>query len=258
MSGELAGGYHSAPVRRGDTVIRTAGPWSRNVQALLGQLEQAGFRQAPRYLARDEDTGTETLSFVTGQAGTYPLTAAQRSDQALVNVAQAIRAMHDATAGFVAPEPGRWQHRAVIPAEIDCIGHNDLGPYNTVFDGDRVAGIIDWDFAGPSSRAWDLCYAAHRFVPLSAPRSTIAFGWDPVPDQAARLRMFADGYEDGTDVPGLLDLLVVRLSAICAHIERQVLLGNPGFDRMRDERHADGYREDIGYILAHRSSLLGG
>jgi aminoglycoside phosphotransferase (APT) family kinase protein len=151
------------------------------VEALLGHLERAGFRQAPAYLSRDEDAGTETLSFVAGQAGTYPLTAEQRSDQALVNVARAIRVMHDATAGITAPEPGRWQCRAVIPAEVDCIGHNDLGPYNMVFDGSRVAGIIDWDFAGPSSRAWDLCYAAHRFVPLSAPRSTVAFGWDRSP-----------------------------------------------------------------------------
>lgn len=228
------------------------------MQALLRHLEQAGFRRAPAYVSRDEQAGTETLGFIAGQAGTYPLTAPQRSDEALVNVARAIRAMHDATAGFTAPEPGRWQYRTVIPAEIDCVGHNDLGPYNMVFDGTRVAGIIDWDFAGPSSRAWDLCYAAHRFVPLSAPRSAMAFGWDPVlsvPAQAARLRLFAQGY-GGIAVPYLLDLLIVRLSAICANIEQQIALGNRAFARHRDERHADGYREDMRYILQNRSSLL--
>jgi phosphotransferase family enzyme len=256
--GELAGGYHSAPVRRGDLVIRAAGAWSPNVQALLRHLREAGFTQAPVYVSRDERAGTETLRFIAGQAGTYPLSAPQRSAEALANVARAIRAMHDAASGFVAPEPGNWQYRTAIPARIDCIGHNDLGPYNVIYDGTRVAGVIDWDFAGPSSRAWDLCYAAHRFVPLSAPRSARAFGWDPVPEQAARLRLFAAAYGDDVPLPYLLDLLIVRLSAICADIERQVALGNPKFDRMRDERHADGYREDMRYVLRHRESLLGG
>lgn len=253
---DLAGGYYSAPKRHGDVIIRAAGPWSRNVQALLHYLENAGFTQAPVYVARDEHAGTETLRFVPGQAGTYPLSAAQRSDEALVNVARAIRAMHDAACRFVAPEPGSWQYRAAIPAEIDCIGHNDLGPYNVIYDGTEVAAIIDWDFAGPSSRAWDVCYAAHRFVPLSAPRSTRAFGWDPVPDQAARLHLFTQAYGGDLAVPYLLDLLIVRLAAICANIEHEVQLGNPRFARQRDEKHTSGYREDMQYILRHRDSLL--
>jgi aminoglycoside phosphotransferase (APT) family kinase protein len=183
--------------------------------------------------------------------------AAQRSTEALVDVARTIRAMHDATRGFVVPEPGNWQTMTSVPAEIDCIGHNDLGPYNMVFSGNRVAAIIDWDFAGPSSRAWDLAYAAHRFVPLSAPRSTRAFGWDPVPDQGARLRRFAAAYGDEISPAELLDLLIVRLGSIAANIERQVRLGNPAYFRQRDERHCDAYREDMRYVLQKRDEFLG-
>lgn len=207
-------------------------------------------------MAISEDGRTETLSFVEGDAGTYPLSAAQRSDEALVNVARTLRAMHDATAGFAARSTAGWQARTAVPAQIDCIGHNDLGPYNVIFAGTEVAGIIDWDFAGPSSRAWDLCYAAHRFVPLSAPRTTRAFGWNEIPDLAARLEAFTAAY--GTDISParLLDLLVVRLGSIAANIEHQVRAGNPAFDRQRDERHADAYREDIEFILGSRRTLL--
>ncbi|HEX3813912.1 MAG TPA: phosphotransferase [Mycobacteriales bacterium] len=98
-----------------------------------------------------------------------------------------------------------------VPSEIDCIGHNDLGPYNMVFSGCRVVAIIDWDFAGPSSRARDLAYAAHRFVPLSVPRSTRAFGWDPLPDQGSRLRKFAAAYGDEISPAELLDLVADAL-----------------------------------------------
>ncbi|MFD2082513.1 Phosphotransferase enzyme family protein [Actinopolymorpha cephalotaxi] len=257
MNEILPGGFHSAPVRRGEVVERRAGPWTRKVHALLRHLRQAGFAQVPTPVAISEDGRAETLRFVEGAGGTYPLNDVQRSDEALVNVALAVRAMHEATDGFVPPDEGSWQVRTSVPTEIDCIGHNDLGPYNIVYRGAEVAAVIDWDFAGPSSRAWDLCYAAHRFVPLSAPRSARAFGWGPVPDQAARLRTFAAAY--GGDIPPaqLLDLLVVRLGSIAATIEREVRAGNPAYDRHRDERHTDGYREDIAYILANRATLLG-
>lgn len=256
MEDELPGGYNSAPVRRGETVFRRTGPWSRNVQALLRHFEEVGFTETPRFVATDDEAGTETLQYVPGRPGTYPLTEEQRSDEALANVAGTICAMHDATECFVPPEPGAWQHRTTIPAEIDCFGHNDLGPYNTVFDGTEVAALIDWDFAGPSNRAWDLCYAAHRFVPLSAPRSTRAFGWDPVPDQGARLRLFTKAYGRGLAPADLLDLLVVRLSSIASNIERQIRLGNSKFQRQRDERHADGYRDDMRYILENHDRWI--
>ncbi|WP_432573369.1 phosphotransferase [Kineococcus sp. SYSU DK005] len=266
MDETLQGGYNSAPIRHGDTVIRSTGPWSRNVHALLHHLHTRGFIQAPRVLDTDPAAGTETLTYIHGQPGTYPLTPTQRSEQALIAVARTIRAMHEATTGFTAPDPSAWQARTVLPVDIDCIGHNDLGPYNIVYGGDgtgdtEVAAIIDWDFAGPSNRVWDLSYAAHRFVPLSAPRSTQAFGFDfgvdPVPAQRARLRTFLDAYgtDASIDVAYLLDVLVLRLSAITAHIERGVLAGDPRFDRQREERHGDGYREDMAYILQQRSQL---
>ena len=256
VSEVLPGGYNSSPVRRGTTVVRQAGAWTLAVHALLRHLSRSGFEQVPRPIAISEDGQTETLSFIEGEAGSYPLTDAQRSEEALVNVARTIRAMHDATAGFITPAGASWQTRTSTPTQIDCIGHNDLGPYNLVYDGTDVAGIIDWDFAAPSSRAWDLCYAAHRFVPLSAPRSTRAFGWDSMPNQAARLQTFTATY--GTDISParLLDLLVVRLGSIAANIEHQIRAGNPAFDRQRDERHGDGYREDIEFILRNRDALL--
>lgn len=256
MGEVLGGGYNSSPVRRGAVVERRAGPWTRNVHALLDHLHQAGFDQVPSPIAISDDGHTETLEFIEGDAGVYPLTDVQRSDAALVNVARTIRAMHDATAGFIAPDADTWQTRTTTPTDIDCIGHNDLGPYNVIFDGARVRAIIDWDFASPSSRAWDLCYAAHRFVPLSAPRSTRAFGWDPMPHQAARLHTFTAAYGADVASEGLLDLLVVRLGSIAANIEDHIRNGNPSFNRHRDENHADGYREDIEYILRRRRALL--
>lgn len=249
----LSGGYLSAPVRRGNTVVRPTGAWSAGVHELLGELADRGFPQAPRVLS--VDSFSETLTFVAGEAGTYPLSPAVRSEAALVSVARALRRLHDVTSDLTLE--GSWQYRVIAPVELDCFGHNDLGPYNVVFDGTDVAAFIDWDFAGPTNRAWDLCYAVHRFAPLSAPRSALAFGFDPVPDQGQRLRTFLAAYGWDGDPSHLLDLLVTRLSAISAGIELEVSRANPAFDRHRDEHHTDGYREDIAWILAHRAEWIG-
>ncbi len=166
MDETLQGGRFSKPVRRGDTVQRRRG--TANAHALLQHLERAGFELAPRFLRADAET--ETLSYLPGEAGYPPLTADLRSDEALVNVAQAIRRLHDATAGFEPVDPEAWNDLEVAaPVRIDCIGHHDLAPWNLVFDGPQVVGIIDWDTIRPSNRVWDLAYATHQFVPFHPP-----------------------------------------------------------------------------------------
>lgn len=256
MDEVMAGGRFSAPVRRGSVVERAAS--SRSVHALLRHFERVGFELAPRYLGTTDDGARDMLGFIEGEAAHYPMTEQQRSDATLVAVAQAVRAMHDATQGFLSEAPEEaWRFRELsVPARIDCIGHHDLAPWNIVFDGTRVTGIIDWDFAAPSNRAWDLSYMAHRFVPLSCPRLTRAFGWETEPDRAARLRLLASTYGHGITPAELLDLAVVRLSSIAGNIEQQIRAGDPAFDVHRDERHADGYREDIQYIIQEREALL--
>ncbi|NUS00538.1 MAG: phosphotransferase, partial [Kribbellaceae bacterium] len=61
----------------------------------------------------------------------------------------------------------------------------DLAPWNLVRNDDRWV-FIDWDNAGPSTRQWDLGYAAQTLVPL-LPNGDVTV-------DAPRLRAFADGY----------------------------------------------------------------
>jgi aminoglycoside phosphotransferase (APT) family kinase protein len=203
------------------------------------------------------DGTREILSFIPGETGYPPMPELQRSAEALVSVTQAIRAMHDAGQGFIPADPQTWHgHEVAVPARIDCIGHHDLAPWNIVFDRAQVVGIIDWDSAGPSNRAWDLSYAAYHDVPLSPPSGVKAAGWKHEPDRAARLGLLTDTYGLGIEPAEILDLVVVRLTSMAAHIEQQIRAGNPDFDEHRDEKHGDGYRKAGGFILANREAFL--
>jgi hypothetical protein len=60
-----------------------------------------------------------------------------------------------------------WYFPPREPVEVVC--HGDLAPYNCVFDGDRLVGVIDFDTAHPGPRLWDVAGGAYRLVPLVAP-----------------------------------------------------------------------------------------
>jgi hypothetical protein len=258
MTDAMERGRFSKPERKGDVVERALGRGRTNVHAFLEHLHARGFDLAPRYLGATADGLRERLSFMPGETGYPPLTAALRSDEALAGVARAVRRLHDASQGFTAPEPDIWSgHDYAGPVEPDCIGHLDLAPWNITFDGERVTGLIDWDFAAPTSRAWDLAYAAHQFVPFHPTEALPAWGWDTEPDRVARLHLFADTYGSPITPAELVDLAAMRLLSIGAHIEARIRADDPAFAVHRTEDHGSGYRAAATYILTHRADLLG-
>jgi len=91
------------------------------------------------------------------------------------------------------------------------ICHNDLSPANTVFRGVRPVAFVDWEFAAPGSRLWDLAYAAWWWVPLHRPECAAALGWPRGVDQPRRLRLLCDAYGLGT--PSRRRLLMSSVTA---------------------------------------------
>jgi thiamine kinase-like enzyme len=115
------------------------------------------------------------------------------SDTALTQVAVWLRRLHDTTEAY-APQPGAvWMagqswHSGLV------IGHNDAAPYNAVWCDGRLAGFVDWDTAGPSSRDTDLAFAALWWVPLHARHVAAHVGFDAFDDRRRRLHLFLDAY----------------------------------------------------------------
>lgn len=249
----LGGNMSSGVVRIGDTVRRPAGPWTPAVHALLGHLHSVGFRGAPRPLGLDE-RGREVLTFVPGTVAWPDHVDLLNPDEALCHVGRMIREFHDAVAGFIPPPGAQWQ--SLIPAEGgDIIAHHDLAPWNLVIN-DHQWTFIDWDVAAPGSRLWDLAYAIHGFVPLTAnPR----YQRD---DAGRRLRLFADAY--GLDEPQrqqLVPMLARRTTAMHTFLAEQAARGTQPWTRLWRQGHGDAWRADAEYIAQRDSqwdqALLG-
>jgi hypothetical protein len=94
-------------VRIGDTVRRPLRPFSLTVQAYLAHLHSAGFTGAPLPLGVDEQ-GREVLSFVPGDVPRNPLPPETAGEEVLVALARLIRALHEASAGWVPPPGAVW------------------------------------------------------------------------------------------------------------------------------------------------------
>jgi aminoglycoside phosphotransferase (APT) family kinase protein len=158
----LSGGNMGRVVRTGDRVSRDAGEWTPAVHRLLTHLRTAGVPGVPEPHGITAD-GREVVGFVEGEVPAYPMPPWVWEDDALESAARLLRRIHDATAGLEIHGP--WRSPVHEPAEVVC--HNDFAPYNLVFDSGVVVGVIDWDFASPGPRVWDLAYLAYRVVPLT-------------------------------------------------------------------------------------------
>jgi aminoglycoside phosphotransferase (APT) family kinase protein len=186
--------------RRGRQLLRPMGAWSGAVHEYLRHLESAGFAGAPRVLGTDGNR--EVLTFIDGEVPADPqwqpgrghrLPSYARSEAALIAAARLVRQLHDAARGYRPTDTGfRFDPRPLRAGEI--VSHGDLGPWNTVYTGGVPVAFIDWDAAGPIDPVVDVAAAAWEFVPLAPPGQLREAGFDPVPDVAARLRLFLDAY----------------------------------------------------------------
>ena len=185
-------------LRIGDTVRRPAGPWTPAVHALLRHLEDVGFEGAPRALGVDEH-GREILSYLPSER-VWPFT-----DPVIAATARVLRRLHDALETFIPPAGSVWRHE-IDDAVALRIGHNDIGPQNTVFAGGLPYGFIDWELAGPRPPLYDFAYAAINFTPLRPDQFCRMVGFDEPPNRGRRLRLFCDAY-GLEDRSSLLDVM---------------------------------------------------
>lgn len=241
----LSGGTLRSVVRVGDTVRRTAGPWTPQVQALLGHVRSHGFDLAPEPLGLDEQ-GREVLSFISGDTvgWSVPWPEYVRSDRLLQAVGAATAAYHRAVEDY---RPDR------LPlGQIVC--HHDLAPYNMVYRDGRLAGIIDWDLSGPGTALSELAFVAWQWVPLHGQFVSSYLGWTGRLDRAGRLRCLLDAY-GLVDRSGFLETVADRIRYNRTVMLDQAAAGDPAYRALVEQGHVAGMEEALSFLAGEGPAL---
>jgi hypothetical protein len=237
----LAGGNMNTVVRVGDTVRRTAGPWTPTVHEYLRHVRARGVTEVPEPLGFDE-RGREVVSFLPGDVPGWPAPEWLWSEQNLGDAGRLLRRLHDASLDLDLPDAA-WQLPAREPAEVIC--HNDAAPYNMVFREGRLAGLIDVDTASPGPRLWDLAYTAYRMAPFADDAfAGVSYAVDHL-DPLARLDALVTAYGVPYSRAEVLGTMAERLTALAAFSETRA--GEGGAAELRD--HAAMYRADAARII---------
>jgi len=236
---ELSGGNTTSVTRIGQTVRRATGPWSPAVANLLTILQVKGVDGVPQYLGQDEQ-GRETLTYLPGEVAQYPLPSWLWTEQILIDAAQLLRRIHDASEPLIRAKDLVWRQPSHQPVEVIC--HNDFAPYNLVFSDGQLVGVIDFDMASPGPRIWDLAYLAYRLVPFCEDAGRHAPRHD---HRLARLDSLISAYGWAYSQPNVFRTIADRLIELADWTETQAAETN------RDELSHDAamYRRDADRMM---------
>jgi len=235
----LAGGNVGGAWRVADTVRRATGPWTPAVHALLDHL-RLRLACVPTVLGFDEQ-GREMLTYLPGRE----VDTERLNERQLRSVVRWTRTFHEAVADFT--HEGPWRFFTVD--EPTLIGHNDIAPYNVCFDDDELAGVFDWDFAGPSTPLLELAFIAWNCVPM----------WRDIGAEsaAARLRIIASTYGSHS-ARDILYAVPHRIQLMLAGIPVAAAAGDAGMQNLmaggeppRSQGPLDDLRRRIPEIAAH-------
>jgi hypothetical protein len=214
----LPGGNVGGAIRVGETVRRQRGSWTPAVHALLEYLHDR-VPGIPRVLGEDEK-GREVLSYLPGHV--VDVDTELLTDGQLVSLLRWTRGFHDAAADFT--HHGPWRFFPVPDPTLIC--HNDIAPYNACFDGDEVAGVFDWDLAGPTTPLMELAFIAWNCVPL----------WRDIGNEvsAERIQRICSAY-GGIHPAQVVEAVPRRIQMMLDWIPRGAAAGDAGLRRLMSQ-----------------------
>lgn len=194
----------------------------------LAEVRTAGFAgvPAPRRISEE---GWEELEFVQGDVPIPPFPWWSLGDPALASVGALLRQYHAVAATVPIDRTVAWPTDLADPDGGDLLCHDDVCPENVVFRDGAAVALIDFDFAAPGRRLWDLAMTARYWVPMLDPTTAAATGRDHL-DPVRRLRVLLDAYGSTAADRERFMAVLVQATAVCrAFVAARVEAGVPAF-----------------------------
>jgi len=242
----LQGGVANAGgvVRVGNHVLRPSNAHSPTIHRFLTGLRSVGFDGASEPVAVDDD-GRERLVFIPGDVAVPPFPLWAQSDDALASVARLMAQLHAASL-LLDVDGWEWSSEMVDRGAGSAgpdglvVCHNDVCLENVVFSDGVAVGLLDFDFAAPGRRAYDVAQFVKMCVPVTDDEYARRLGFESC-NRPAKVRMVCDAYDEagGTLGPeGRGELLAILDDGIARSgewVRSKVEAGHPGFIAMWEQ-----------------------
>lgn len=252
---KLAGGFAHPEqvVRVGNTVRRPPSKYRSSINALLDHVGATGLVEVPKPLGLDE-RGRETFSFIEGDVPIPPYPSWSVTDASLRSIAELLRRLHDATSSF--SHSAEWPPDLVDPAGGALLCHNDVCMENVVFREGRAVGLLDFDFAAPGRRLYDVGMTLRMCGPVRHP-ANIKESFGSV-DPIERLGIFCEAYgvraDEGEE---LVDGLLSACRAGRNFVERRAAAGEVWFTERWAAKGSERFARDEEWVAQHAHDIVG-
>ena len=187
----LHGGFVNTVSQRGEVVRRRKSVASPAVHQVLTHLKARDLPLTPRLLG--DDAEHEYLTYLPGTPVFRPWPEVVLNSVWLDDLGRWLQAYHHAVRGFrVEKAPFLWG--PAEPTADMVVTHGDLGPWNLLHTGGRLAGVIDWDLSRYGSPLDDVAELALEAVPMHGRYAETVGTGTTQARLVARLQIFCDAY----------------------------------------------------------------
>ncbi len=241
--------------RRGTTVIRPVGPHCAATTTLLEALAARSF-PSPVPLSVNAD-GSQVFRWIAGEVAVSGRPGWAMSDVALFSVGRLVRTYHDTVATLSLPSGLDWSDEAADPEGGDIICHNDLAPANVVFRDGRAFALVDFDFAAPGRRVWDLAALCRQWLRLRLEPSELTGAGAPA-ERFRGMSAFAQGYGlSASDHDALVEAIPETFKLGSAFVRRRAEAGDPAYVAMWETRGGEaGNEASLSWLRDFQNDML--
>lgn len=139
---------------------------------------------------------------------------------------------------------------------METICHNDLAPSNVVFRAGVPVALIDWEAAAPGPRAWDLGFAAWRWVPFWPEKRCRAAGLPTgTAEQSRRLRLLLSAYGLEPDL-AFVRTAITRMQQFLDHLSALAAAGSEWEVQLANRGLLSDLKDEIGWVERHAAELV--
>ena len=234
MDGEeiLQGGCHDAGavVRSGEDVLLPSNQHSGSIHAFLKRIRAGGFRGGVSSRWRSIPTVASVCDLCPGMFRFRRTRRGPRPTRRWHRWRCSFGDFTDASVGLSLD--GEWSSELADPDGGPVMCHNDVCLENVVFRDGHAVALLDFDFAAPGRREFDLAAFARMCVPIDDEVNASRLGWASN-DKPVRLRVVCDAY--GCDESGRAEVLACLSDSIVRggeFVRRRVEAGESTFIEM--------------------------